>query len=149
MNAIEARGLSKSYGPVRALTNVSFDIDKGEVIGLLGPNGAGKTTLMKVLTGYLQPDAGTAELHGIDVVTDPIGVFSFKLGEMLKYYSPMFTSVISFLHTSTVLATMRRCDRHQSGWSVMVANSWRSGSAAVTPRRAGRPWSSSSSRTGS
>ena len=74
MKAIEASDLSKSYGRVLALEKVSFSVDKGEVIGLLGPNGAGKTTLMKILTGYLQPDAGTAVLRGIDVVADPIGV---------------------------------------------------------------------------
>jgi len=74
MKAIEATDLSKSYGRVLALEKVSFSVDKGEVIGLLGPNGAGKTTLMKVLTGYLQPDGGTALLRGIDVVEDPLGV---------------------------------------------------------------------------
>ena len=74
MKAIEATELSKSYGNVLALEQVSFSVEKGEVIGLLGPNGAGKTTLMKVLTGYLQPDHGTALLRGVDVVDDPIGV---------------------------------------------------------------------------
>ena len=74
MKAIEARDLSKSYGTVRALEKVSFSVEKGEVIGLLGPNGAGKTTLMKILTGYLQPDTGTASLRGVDVVTNPLGV---------------------------------------------------------------------------
>jgi ABC-2 type transport system ATP-binding protein len=74
MKAIEAAELSKSYGPVRALEQVSFTVEKGEVIGLLGPNGAGKTTLMKILTGYLQPDQGTARLGSIDVVSDPLGV---------------------------------------------------------------------------
>jgi ABC-2 type transport system ATP-binding protein len=74
MKAIEATELSKSYGHVKALEEVSFSVEKGEVIGLLGPNGAGKTTLMKILTGYLQPDAGSAVLRGIDVVADPIGV---------------------------------------------------------------------------
>ena len=74
MKAIEATELSKSYGSVLALEQVSFSVEKGEVIGLLGPNGAGKTTLMKVLTGYLQPDHGTAVLRGVDVVADPIGV---------------------------------------------------------------------------
>jgi ABC-2 type transport system ATP-binding protein len=74
MKAIEATELSKAYGSVLALEQVSFSVEKGEVIGLLGPNGAGKTTLMKVLTGYLQPDAGTAVLRGVDVVADPIGV---------------------------------------------------------------------------
>jgi len=74
MKAIEASDLSKAYGRVLALEKVSFSVDKGEVIGLLGPNGAGKTTLMKILTGYLQPDAGTAVLRGVDVVANPIGV---------------------------------------------------------------------------
>jgi ABC-2 type transport system ATP-binding protein len=74
MKAIEATELSKSYGNVLALEQISFSVEKGEVIGLLGPNGAGKTTLMKVLTGYLQPDHGTAVLRGVDVVDDPIGV---------------------------------------------------------------------------
>ncbi len=74
MKAIEATELSKSYGSVRALDHVSFSVEKGEVIGLLGPNGAGKTTLMKILTGYLEPDEGTARLRDIDVVSDPLGV---------------------------------------------------------------------------
>lgn len=74
MKAIEAKGLSKSYGPVVALRDVSFSVDKGEVIGLLGPNGAGKTTLMKILTGYLQADAGSARIAGIDVGEDSLGV---------------------------------------------------------------------------
>jgi ABC-2 type transport system ATP-binding protein len=74
MIAIEAKDLSKNYGAVRALDRVSFTIEEGEVIGLLGPNGAGKTTLMKVLTGYLQPDEGSAQVRGVDVVDDPLGV---------------------------------------------------------------------------
>jgi ABC-2 type transport system ATP-binding protein len=74
MKAIEAKGLSKSYGPVAALRRVSFSVEKGEVIGLLGPNGAGKTTLMKILTGYLQADEGQAMVAGIDVSEDPLGV---------------------------------------------------------------------------
>ena len=74
MKAIEAKGLSKSYGPVVALEDVSFAVEEGEVIGLLGPNGAGKTTIMKILTGYLQADRGQAEICGIDVAVDPLGV---------------------------------------------------------------------------
>ena len=74
MKAIEAKGLSKSYGDVLALRNVSFSVEKGEIIGLLGPNGAGKTTLMKILTGYMQADEGEAAVAGVDVGTDPLGV---------------------------------------------------------------------------
>jgi len=72
MNAIDVSGLSKSYGRIRALEGVSFSVGSGEVIGLLGPNGAGKTTLMKVLTGYLEPDDGSATIHGHDIVTDTL-----------------------------------------------------------------------------
>ena len=68
MNAIEVSKLSKSYGRIKALDAVSFTVGQGEVIGLLGPNGAGKTTLMKVLTGYLEPDDGSAAIHGNDIV---------------------------------------------------------------------------------
>lgn len=73
MGAITVENLSKSYGRIRALTGVSFDIEPGEVIGLLGPNGAGKTTLMKILTGYLEPDGGDVNVRGIDVVRNPLG----------------------------------------------------------------------------
>ena len=72
MEAIAIDKLSKSYGRINALSEVSFKIDQGEVIGLLGPNGAGKTTLMKILTGYLEPDVGEVRVHGIDVITDPL-----------------------------------------------------------------------------
>src|SRR5689334_14663425 len=72
MAAIEVSGISKSYGKLKALDQVGFKVERGEVIGLLGPNGAGKTTLMKILTGYLEPDEGDASVHGLDVVSDPL-----------------------------------------------------------------------------
>lgn len=71
---IEANGLSKDYGPVRALRQASFRIGAGEVVGLLGPNGAGKTTLMKILTGYLHPSTGSASIDGLDVTTNALAV---------------------------------------------------------------------------
>jgi ABC-2 type transport system ATP-binding protein len=70
---IEAIGLSKSYGAVEAVRDVSFTVDKGEIVGLLGPNGAGKTTIMKILTCYLFPTAGTASVAGCDVFENPLG----------------------------------------------------------------------------
>jgi len=72
MPAIEVQNISKSYGAVKALDQVGFSVDRGEVIGLLGPNGAGKTTLMKILTGYLEPDEGDARIHDIDVIAAPL-----------------------------------------------------------------------------
>ncbi len=71
---INVRNLTKAYGSVKALSDVTFSVGTGEVIGLLGPNGAGKTTLMKVLTGYLQPDSGTAVIDGLDVLESPMEV---------------------------------------------------------------------------
>jgi ABC-2 type transport system ATP-binding protein len=71
---IQVDGLSKRYGEVRAVDDVSFGIRKGEVVGLLGPNGAGKTTTMKILTCYMPPTSGTVTLDGLDVVDDPLAV---------------------------------------------------------------------------
>jgi ABC-2 type transport system ATP-binding protein len=66
---IDVTDLSKSYGQVQALSEVTFHIAAGEIVGLLGPNAAGKTTLMKILTGYLQPDEGTVYVNDLDVLT--------------------------------------------------------------------------------
>jgi len=71
---IDVTDVSKSYGSVQALKDVSFHVAAGEVIGLLGPNGAGKTTMMKILTGYLQPDSGQVMVDGLDVLTDTLQV---------------------------------------------------------------------------
>ncbi|HET7841727.1 MAG TPA: ABC transporter ATP-binding protein [Terriglobia bacterium] len=63
---VHAEGLEKSYGAVRALRGVTFEIQKGEVFGLLGPNGAGKTTTIEILEGLRQPDSGTVRVCGMD-----------------------------------------------------------------------------------
>lgn len=65
---IEVKGISKSYGAIEALRDVSFGIAAGEIVGLLGPNGAGKTTTIKILTGNLQPDDGFVAVNGLDVL---------------------------------------------------------------------------------
>ncbi len=70
--SIEVRVLSKSYGAQKALNQVSFTIQKGEIVGFLGPNGAGKSTLMKILTTYLSADEGQAFVNGYDVKTQPL-----------------------------------------------------------------------------
>jgi ABC-2 type transport system ATP-binding protein len=69
---IEARQLSKRYGDVVAVDNVSFSVGKGEVVGFLGPNGAGKTTSMRMLTGFLPPTEGTALIAGHDIFDEPL-----------------------------------------------------------------------------
>ena len=71
---IEATQLTKAYGDVQALQDVSFQVATGEIVGLLGPNGAGKTTAIKILTGYLQPDEGSVTIDGLDVLTHTLEV---------------------------------------------------------------------------
>ncbi|MBP7470629.1 MAG: gliding motility-associated ABC transporter ATP-binding subunit GldA [Flavobacterium sp.] len=65
--SIEVNNISKSYGAQKALNQVSFSIQKGEIVGFLGPNGAGKSTLMKILTTYIASDEGSASVNGFDV----------------------------------------------------------------------------------
>ncbi|MDP6952102.1 MAG: ABC transporter ATP-binding protein, partial [Alphaproteobacteria bacterium] len=69
---IEIEGLSKRFGDLLAVDNVSFAVDRGEVLGFLGPNGAGKTTTMRMITGYLTPDSGRVGVCGHDVTGDDI-----------------------------------------------------------------------------
>ncbi len=69
---IEASGLCKSFAGKVAVHRLSFDVQPGEVVGFLGPNGAGKSTTMKMLAGFLRPDAGSARLCGIDVLREPV-----------------------------------------------------------------------------
>ena len=69
---IEVRHVTKRYGPVAAVDDVSFRVEAGQILGFLGPNGAGKTTTMRVLTGYLPPTGGTATIAGFDVLEEPL-----------------------------------------------------------------------------
>ena len=69
MNSIEVKGISKSYGRVKALDAVSFTVGKGEVFGLIGPDGAGKTSMYRILCSLLLPDSGSATVDGFDVVS--------------------------------------------------------------------------------
>ena len=71
---IEVKGLVKTYGNKRAVDGITFTVKRGEILGFLGPNGAGKSTTMKMITGFIRPDAGTATVGGIDVAVDPVGV---------------------------------------------------------------------------
>lgn len=64
---IEAKGLSKFYGPFVAIEDITFAIPRGQIVAFLGPNGAGKTTTMKILTGYLAPSRGEASIAGLDI----------------------------------------------------------------------------------
>ena len=69
---IEVQHITKRYGSVTAVDDVSFRVERGEILGFLGPNGAGKTTTMRILTGYMPPSAGRAMVAGYDVFNDAI-----------------------------------------------------------------------------
>ena len=68
---IEVKNLTKVYGSIVALDNVSFNVRKGEILGFLGPNGAGKTTAMNIITGYLPSTSGTVLVQGHDIMEEP------------------------------------------------------------------------------
>src|SRR5579863_5796243 len=71
---IKVEGLTKRYARAVAVNDISFEVEKGQIVGFLGPNGAGKTTTMRVLTCFLPPSAGTATVAGFDVLEQPLEV---------------------------------------------------------------------------
>jgi ABC-2 type transport system ATP-binding protein len=71
---LQANGLSKTYGTVRAVNNITFSVEKGSLFGLLGPNGSGKSTTIKMMTGQIKPTGGTVTVLDINAVDDPVGV---------------------------------------------------------------------------
>src|SRR5260370_25115111 len=71
---IKVEGLTKRYARTVAVDNISFEVEKGGIVGFLGPNGAGKTTTMRVLTCFLPPTSGTATVAGFDVLENPLEV---------------------------------------------------------------------------
>jgi ABC-2 type transport system ATP-binding protein len=68
---IQVKNLRKEFGSKVAVDDVSFQVEKGEVLGFLGPNGAGKSTTMRMVTGYFRPTSGSVSLGGIDMLEDP------------------------------------------------------------------------------
>ncbi|HEY2446727.1 MAG TPA: ABC transporter ATP-binding protein [Rhizomicrobium sp.] len=70
---IEINGLTKSFGPIKAVAGIDLKVDRGEVLGFLGPNGAGKSTTMKMITGFLAPSSGSVKVCGFDVENESIG----------------------------------------------------------------------------
>src|SRR5258708_337665 len=98
--SIEVKGLIKIYGEQKAVNNISFKVDKGEIVGFLGPNGAGKSTTMKIITGYLGQDGGEALVSGINVSADPLAVKK-KIGYLSEanplYYDMYVREYLDFV----------------------------------------------------
>ena len=89
--SIRVNNLTKIYGNQRALDNITFEANKGEIVGFLGPNGAGKSTTMKIITGYLPPTVGRIEVCGLDVEQDSYAIKA-KVG-YLPEHNPLYTDM--------------------------------------------------------
>ncbi|MEM7216726.1 MAG: ABC transporter ATP-binding protein [Pseudomonadota bacterium] len=108
---LQAKNLSRSYGEFRAVEDVSFEIDAGEIVGLLGHNGAGKTTIMKMLTGYLEPSAGEVLIGGrrVEAQAEAVQAELGYLPENLPVYPEM--TVIDYLEYAASMRGVAAADR--------------------------------------
>jgi ABC-2 type transport system ATP-binding protein len=111
---IEISHLSKRYGPLTAVDDISFNVQAGEVLGFLGPNGAGKSTTMKMITGFLAPSAGSVRVCGHDVQAEPLAAKSRMgyLPEGAPLYGEMSVrAFLSFIADVRGLTDERRRSR--------------------------------------
>jgi ABC-2 type transport system ATP-binding protein len=104
---IKVENLSKSFGPKLAVNDVSFTVERGEVLGFLGPNGAGKSTTMRMITGFIPPSAGKVSVGGFDIAADPIP--AKRLFGYLPENAPAYTdmTVEGFLNFCAELRGLR------------------------------------------
>jgi ABC-2 type transport system ATP-binding protein len=111
---INVENLTKSFGPKLAVDNLSFSVEKGEVLGFLGPNGAGKSTSMRMITGFLAPTAGKVSVCGFDVVGESLKSRS-RIG-YLPENAPMYSdmSVFGFLSFCAALRGLSGVAKHQA-----------------------------------
>ena len=111
---ISVKQLRRTFGPIVAVDSISFDAEKGQVLGFLGPNGAGKTTAMRMLACFLQPDSGTATICGHDIIKDSVAVRNSVgyLAENAPAYGEM--TVGSFLNFICDARDIRGKDRRKA-----------------------------------
>jgi ABC-2 type transport system ATP-binding protein len=116
---IEVEQLSKSYGPIKAIEDVSFVVEKGEILGFLGPNGAGKSTTMRILTCFMPPTSGTARIAGYDIFTESLQVRR-RIGYVPEN-APLYTDmpVVSFLKFVAEVKGLSRRERLRQIGQVM------------------------------
>lgn len=111
---ISVKNLRKQYDSLVAVRDLSFDVERGQIVGLLGHNGAGKTTVMKIMTGFLEPTAGTITVGGKDVRTDRVGVQS-QIGYMPEN-APLYDEMLvqEYLMMMAELRGIEKPKRRQS-----------------------------------
>ena len=109
---IKVEGLTKRYGPTVAVRNISFEVEKGEIVGFLGPNGAGKTTTMRILTCFLPPTEGTAIVAGYDVLENPLEVKK-RIGYLPE--TPPLYPEMEVLDYLRFVARLKGISRHEVG----------------------------------
>ena len=126
---IKVEGLSKRYARNVAVDDVSFEVEKGQIVGFLGPNGAGKTTTMRILTCFLPPTAGTANVAGFDVMQQPMEVKK-RIG-----YLPETPPLYPDMEVGEYLDLRRPAERHLRRRTRHAAST-KSASAAPWPTSA-------------
>lgn len=111
---IRVTELSKSFGEIKAVDKISFEVKEGEVLGFLGPNGAGKSTTMKMITSFISPSGGDATVFGKSILSDPIEVKK-KIGYMPEN-APLYDdmTVDEFLHYTAQLRNIEKRDQTDS-----------------------------------
>src|SRR3954468_5356479 len=104
---IKVQSLTKSFGPKKAVDDISFEVGKGEVLGFLGPNGAGKSTTMRMITGFYPPSSGKISVGGFDIVESPIQ--GKRLIGYLPENAPAYTdmTVYGFLNFAAEIRGLR------------------------------------------
>src|SRR5437660_4900323 len=134
---IQVEHLSKYFGPVMAVHDVSFQVDKNEIVGLLGNNGAGKTTIMRILTTFLPASSGVARVAGFDVMTESMDVRR-RIGylpESIPLYPEM--RVAEYLDYRAKLKGVDRRERpaaSPTAWTAAASARWHGGCSARCPR---------------
>ena len=130
---IRVEGLTKNYGPRRAIDGLTFDAEQGEILGFLGPNGAGKTTTMRILCGYMPPTLGKAEVAGFDVVEQSLEVRR-RVGYMPETV-PLYPDMTVFEYLK-FMADLRRVPEAEP---IVISPAFRK--VCANGSVWGRPWS--------
>ena len=151
MAAISVRGLTKRFGSVTAVEDLSFDVPPGTITGFIGPNGAGKTTTLRAVLGLVRPTAGIALIDGVPYVrldqpARHVGAVleasGFHPGRTARDHLRVLAGRAAFLgRVDDVLAEVDLAARHAAGWRVLLGMKQRLALAGALPRRSGNPGS--------